>query len=71
MQTPIWICHDGTQIRLSEMSTEHIANVIRYLQTGDGDHGPMRRAECSGFTNAQWTTLLRGELQTRARRGLY
>lgn len=71
MRTPIWICHEGTRIRLSDMSAEHIGNAIRYLETGEGEHGPMLRAECSGFTNSEWIKLLRAELQLRLVHGRY
>jgi hypothetical protein len=69
MQTPLWICHDGTAVRVSVMSAEHILNVIRYLRTGEGEHGPMIRTGCSGFTNGEWLQLLDVELRVRARSG--
>jgi hypothetical protein len=68
MQTPQWICHDGTGVPLSSMSTEHALNVLRYLRRGDGDHGPMLRQGCSGFSNHEWVRLLGAELCLRARR---
>jgi len=66
MQTPLWICADGSPIRVSQMSTEHIVNVLRYLHVGDGEHGRMVRAGCSGFTNGEWVQLLGAELLLRA-----
>lgn len=66
MQTPLWICADGTLVRLSEMSIEHIENVLRYLHVGDGEHGRMLRTGCSGFTNSEWLQLLEAELFRRA-----
>lgn len=66
MQTPEWICADGTPVRLSEMSTEHVMNVQRYLRAGTGEYGPMLRPGCSGFTNAEWLVLLEAEVRRRA-----
>lgn len=68
MRTPDWICHDSTAVCLSVMSTPHIFNVLTYLRTGTGPHGPMLRGECSGFTNAEWFRLLEAELLLRSRR---
>ena len=67
MQAPFWICADGTPVRLSEMSNEHVRAVLRYLHAGDGDKGPMLRPGCSGFTNGEWLLLLAAELRRRAK----
>lgn len=67
MQTPAWICHDGTTVFLGSMSISHILNARMYLQTGDGPHGPMLRCTCSGFTNSEWVLLFEAELLKRAR----
>lgn len=66
MQTPLWICADGTAVRLSHMSTAHIVNVLRYLHAGGGEHGRMTRTGCSGFSNDEWVQLLQTELSRRA-----
>lgn len=66
MQTPLWICNDGTEIRLSAMTNEHVINVTRYLRAGTGEHGDMLRSGCDGFTNGEWLVLLQAELQRRA-----
>jgi hypothetical protein len=66
MQTPIWICADGTEILLSEMSGEHVRNALLYLQLGTGDLGPMLRSGCSGFSNREWTFLMSAELRRRS-----
>lgn len=68
METPEWIRADGTLIRLSEMSTEHVMNVQRYLREGTGEFGPMVRPGCSGFTNSEWLLLLGAELLRRRQR---
>lgn len=68
MQTPTWICNDGTSIELGSMSTEHVLNVIQYLRAGIGDRGPMLRRGCSGFANGEWLLLLDAELRRRAAR---
>lgn len=65
MQTPLWVCANGTTIRLSQMSTEHIVNVLRYLHVGDGELGPMARTGCSGFSNGEWVQMLGAELSRR------
>lgn len=67
MKTPLWICNDASEIAISQMSDEHIVNVLRYLRDGDGDRGPMVRPGCSGFSNAEWIQLLTSELRRRAR----
>lgn len=67
MQTPLWICNDSTEIRLSAMTNEHIMNVIRYLRAGTGELGDMLRSGCDGFSNGEWLALLQAELQRRAR----
>jgi hypothetical protein len=70
MITPDWVTHGGQQIQLSRMTSAHIRAVIRYLQVGDGEHGPMLRAGCSGFSNFEWILLCKCELTRRARLGL-
>lgn len=65
MLTPLWIRANGKPVRLGQMSTAHILNVLRYLRTGDGEYGPMVRPGCSGFTNAEWMQLLEAELRYR------
>lgn len=54
-------------MRLSNMSTEHVRAVLRYLHAGDGDKGPMLRPGCDGFTNSEWLLLLETELRRRAK----
>lgn len=66
MQTPLWIRADGTPIRLSGMSTEHVRNALRYVHLGNGNHGPLLRSGCSGFTNAEWLLLFAAELLRRS-----
>lgn len=67
MLTPDWICADGAAIRLGYMSISHMLNARNYLLTGTGPHGPMRRTECSGFTNAEWVRLFEAEVLRRLR----
>lgn len=67
MRTPVWICADGTTVRLSNMSTEHVRAVLRYLHVGDGDKGPMLRPGFDGFTNSEWMLLLETELRRRSK----
>jgi hypothetical protein len=67
MKTPDWITADGTYIPLSEMASPHIMNVMVYIARGTGEYGPLVRAECSGFTNAEWLELCRSELLKRSR----
>lgn len=67
MLTPDWICADGAAIRLGYMSIPHMLNARTYLLTGTGPHGPMLRAECSGFTNAEWVRLFETEVLRRLR----
>jgi hypothetical protein len=67
MMTPHWVTARGERIALQNMSAEHIKNVMQYLATGDGDHGPMLRDGCSGFSNAEWLRLCASELLHRRR----
>jgi hypothetical protein len=67
MRTPDWVTACGERIPLQNMSDEHIRNVMRYLATGDGEHGPMLRDGCSGFSNAEWLCLCASELFRRRR----
>jgi hypothetical protein len=54
-------------VRLSNMSTEHVRAVLRYLHAGDGDKGPMLRPGCDGFANSEWMLLLETELRQRSK----
>jgi hypothetical protein len=47
------------------MSTDHVRNALRYVHQGDGEHGPMLRLGCSGFTNGEWLRLFEAELRRR------
>ena len=69
MQTPLWICADGTPVRLAAMSTGHVRAAWRYVHRGDGDRGPLLRTGCSGFSNYEWLMLFAAELRRRARLG--
>lgn len=69
MLTPVWVCANGTSVRLVSMSTAHILNARTYLISGDGPYGPMLRAGCSGFTNREWIRLFETELLRRSRVG--
>jgi hypothetical protein len=68
MQTPTWICADGTPVYLSAMSSLHIRNVLSYIERGTGEFGDLSRPGCNGFTNAEWMLLCRAELIRRSRR---
>jgi hypothetical protein len=68
MQTPLWICADGTPVDLSAMSSLHIRNVIVYIERGTGELGDLSRPGCGGFTNGEWLLLCRAELFRRSRR---
>jgi hypothetical protein len=68
MNTPAWVTASGEHIPLGSMAEDHIKNVMRYLLAGDGDHGPMTRPGCSGFTNGEWLRLCAAELTRRHRR---
>lgn len=67
MLAPDWECADGTKVRLTLMSTEHITNAKYYLLRGAGPHGPMLRQGCSGFFNWEWILLFETELLRRSR----
>ena len=68
MQTPDWICNDGTAICLSSMSNSHVLSAWTYLRSGTGPHGPMLREGCSGFKTMEWLLLFETELLMRPRR---
>lgn len=63
MEMPVWICADGTPVRLSDMTDEHVRRALRYLHLGTGDLGPMLRGGCSGFSNREWLLLMSAELR--------
>ena len=67
MRTPEWVTARGERIALRNMSAEHIKNVMRYLVIGQGEHGPMLREGCSGFSNSEWLRLCACELLRRRR----
>ena len=67
LETPVWICADGTNVRLAEMAIEHVRAVVRYLHAGDGNRGPMLRPGCDGFSNGECLLLLAAELRRRSR----
>jgi hypothetical protein len=66
MLTPKWVTATGDEIPVSLMTSAHIRAVLRYLCTGDGDHGPMNRPGCAGYTNGEWRLLCASELTRRA-----
>jgi hypothetical protein len=67
MRTPDWVTARGERVPLQRMSDQHIKNVMQYIATGDGEHGPMLRDGCSGFSNAEWLRLCASELLRRSR----
>ena len=58
-----WIQDSGEAIYLGAMSSPHIVNCIKYIQSGK-----MRRPSCSGFSNAEWIQIFKVELNRRYRR---
>jgi hypothetical protein len=69
MKTPEWTTAGGDAIPLSEMSTKHIQNVLIYIARGTGEHGPLTRPGCAGFSTGEWVALCRAELTRRSRTG--
>ena len=67
MRTPDWVTARGELVPLQHMADQHIKNVMQYIATGDGEHGPMLRDGCSGFSNAEWLRLCASELLRRSR----
>ena len=70
MTGPDWVTDAGEAIPLTRMTSAHIRAVLRYIQLGDGNRGPLLRPSCSGFTNSEWARLCACELTRRARLGL-
>lgn len=68
MNTPDWVTASGEHISLASLSDDHIRNVMRYLEAGDGEFGAMLRPGCSGFSNAEWLRLCAVELKRRNQR---
>lgn len=65
MLPPTWICYNGLELSLGEMSDEHIRHAADYLRLMEGLHGSKIRLGCSWFSNREWQMLFAAELSRR------
>lgn len=56
----IWVCRDGSEVKISDMGTNHLFNTIAMLERGDNPEHPV---------NVEYLRMMKLELKNRTEEG--